>query len=92
VARALLEHETIDGEEVTRLIAAAANGDAGTPPDKADDGDAARTRSTTRNGGQDEAARARSAEAGAHGGADNADAEALAGKYRPPYPPPPPPT
>jgi cell division protease FtsH len=32
VARALLEHETISGAEVNRLIAAAANGSAPTPP------------------------------------------------------------
>jgi cell division protease FtsH len=83
VARALLEHETIDGDEVRRLIAVGAGEDAPTPPTAAPTG---------RNGGEgpdpgpaetpasDEPAR-RAAE------------QTLASASRPPYPPPPaPPT
>ena len=87
VARALLEHETIDGAEVTRLIRLAANGDGAEPGP---------------NGGEvPEPARAPGREGGIEIGPDRgpdapapsrAPGEAMAGS-RPPYPPPPaPPT
>jgi cell division protease FtsH len=83
VARALLEHETIDGAEVTRLIRVAANGDGGgeVPPVPA------------------AAGREPGIEIGPGRGPDApapaapASGEAVVGGSRPPYPPPPaPPT
>jgi cell division protease FtsH len=83
VARALLEHETIDGAEVTRLIRVAANGDGGgeVPPVPA------------------AAGREPGIEIGPGRGPDDpapaapASGEAVVGGSRPPYPPPPaPPT
>jgi cell division protease FtsH len=83
VARALLEHETIDGAEVTRLIRVAANGDGGgeVPPVPA------------------AAGREPGIEIGPGRGPDApataapASSEAVVGGSRPPYPPPPaPPT
>jgi cell division protease FtsH len=83
VARALLEHETIDGAEVTRLIKVAANGDGGgeVPPVPA------------------AAGREPGIEIGPGRGPDApapaapASGEAVVGGSRPPYPPPPaPPT
>ncbi len=47
VARALLEHETIDGAEVNRLIALARNGGAGSPAGAAADGDPLATEPVT---------------------------------------------
>jgi cell division protease FtsH len=90
VARALLEHETIDGAEVTRLIKLATNGDGAEPGGS--DGEVAarsRVRAPVREGGID---------IGPDQGPDapppgsSAPDEALTGS-RPPYPPPPaPPT
>jgi cell division protease FtsH len=83
VARALLEHETIDGAEVTRLIKVATNGDGGgeVPPVPA------------------AAGREPGIEIGPGRGPDApapaapASGEAVVGGSRPPYPPPPaPPT
>jgi cell division protease FtsH len=83
VARALLEHETIDGAEVTRLIKVAANGDGGgeVPPVPA---------ATGREPGI-EIGPGRGPDAPAP--AAPASGEAVVGGSRPPYPPPPaPPT
>jgi cell division protease FtsH len=82
VARALLEHETIDGAEVTRLIRVAANGGDVPPPP------AGPTREAGMEIGPD---RGPDAPAPTPSGTPSAG-EALAGS-RPPYPPPPaPPT
>jgi cell division protease FtsH len=84
VARALLEHETIDGVEVTRLIKVAANGDGGDvpPAPPASRGD------TGIEIGPDRGPDAPAPAAPSPGGGD-----AMIGGSRPPYPPPPaPPT
>jgi cell division protease FtsH len=82
VARALLEHETIDGAEVTRLIRVAANGGDVPPPPTAPPREAGMEIGPDR--GPDAPAPTPSGTRGA--------GEALAGS-RPPYPPPPaPPT
>jgi cell division protease FtsH len=82
VARALLEHETIDGAEVTRLIRVAANGGDVPPPPTAPPREAGMEIGPDR--GPDAPAPTPSGTPGA--------GEALAGS-RPPYPPPPaPPT
>jgi cell division protease FtsH len=82
VARALLEHETIDGAEVTRLIRVAANGGDVPPPPAAPAREAGIEIGPDR--GPDAPAPTPSGTPGA--------GEALAGS-RPPYPPPPaPPT
>ncbi len=83
VARALLEHETIDGAEVTRLIRVAANGGEA-PPAPATPG---------REGGGMEIGPDRGSDAPAPAPANPATGEAMVGGPRPPYPPPPaPPT
>jgi cell division protease FtsH len=82
VARALLEHETIDGAEVTRLIRVAANGGDVPPPPASPAREAGMEIGPDR--GPDAPAPTPSGTPGA--------GEALAGS-RPPYPPPPaPPT
>jgi cell division protease FtsH len=84
VARALLEHETIDGAEVTRLIRVAANGDGGEVPPALP----ARAREGGIEIGPD-----RGPDAPAPTAPAPATGEAMVGGSRPPYPPPPaPPT
>ena len=87
VARALLEHETIDGAEVNRLIKVGANGDAGGPEPTGNGGEVAAT-VPGRDGieiGPDRGPDAPAAPAPPPG-------QALAGPH-PPFPPPPaPPT
>jgi cell division protease FtsH len=87
VARALLEHETIDGSEVTRLIRLAQNGegphDDGAPSDA---GTAAPADEPTDRDGR------RGVEIGPGRGPDaplQSPRDALAGSSRPPQPPPP---
>jgi len=83
VARALLEHETIDGAEVTRLIRVAANGDGGDVPQAP----AAPSREAGIEIGPD-----RGPDAPAPAPAPTSG-QAMVGGSRPPYPPPPaPPT
>jgi cell division protease FtsH len=84
VARALLEHETIDGAEVTRLIKVAANGDGGEiPPAPPAPG---------REGGI-EIGPDRGPDAPAPTAPGPATGDAMVGGSGPPYPPPPaPPT
>jgi cell division protease FtsH len=79
VARALLEHETIDGAEVTRLIKVAANGDGGDVPQAPAPprGEAGIEIGPDR--GPDAPAPAPTPAAG----------DAMIGRSRPPYPPPP---
>ncbi|HET6835925.1 MAG TPA: ATP-dependent zinc metalloprotease FtsH [Acidimicrobiales bacterium] len=84
VARALLEHETIDGAEVTRLIRVAANGDGGDVPPA--------PTAASREGGID-IGPDRGPDAPAPVAPAQASGEAMVGGSRPPYPPPPdPPT
>ena len=86
VARALLEHETIDGAEVTRLIRVAANGDGGDVPQVP----AAPGREAGIDIGPD---RGPDAPAPVAPAPASASGEAMVGGSRPPYPPPPtPPT
>jgi cell division protease FtsH len=83
VARALLEHETIDGAEVTRLIRVAANGDGGEVPQAPPTGAAPGRREGGIEIGPD-----RGPDAPAPARAP-ATGEAMVGGSRPPYPPPP---
>ncbi len=84
VARALLEHETIDGTEVTRLIKVAANGDGGEVPPAPP--------VSAREGGI-EIGPDRGPDAPAPTAPGPATGDAMVGGSRPPYPPPPaPPT
>jgi cell division protease FtsH len=84
VARALLEHETIDGVEVTRLIRVAANGDGGDVPPAP----SAPSREAGIEIGPD-----RGPDAPAPAAQAPTSGEAMVGGSRPPYPPPPaPPT
>jgi len=82
VARALLEHETIDGAEVTRLIRVAANGDGGDAAPPAAPAPSAPGREGSIVIGPDRGPDAPAPSAAPGPG------EAMAGT-RPPYPPPP---
>jgi cell division protease FtsH len=85
VARALLEHETIDGAEVTRLIRVAANGDGGDVPPQA--------APASRGDAGIEIGPDRGPDAPAPSAPSPGAGDAMIGGSRPPYPPPPaPPT
>ncbi|HKA85703.1 MAG TPA: hypothetical protein VKD21_17690, partial [Acidimicrobiales bacterium] len=84
VARALLEHETIDGAEVTRLIKVAANGDGGDVP---------QAQPVPRGDTGIEIGPDRGPDAPAPATPSPGAGDAMIGGSRPPYPPPPaPPT